>query len=178
MFKKIVYVILVVIVIFLGFVAMQPKDVEFSRSQKMQATSQAIYAEINDLRRWNAWSPWAKIDPLAKEEFEGADSGTGAVMRWSSQNSEVGVGSMTIVETRSNEFIRIKLDFEEPMSGTAYSEFLLTVEGDETIVKWSMISNNRSLIEKAMGLFFDCEKIVGEMYSQGLLNLKSIVENR
>jgi len=29
--------------------------------------------QVNDFHQWDAWSPWAKLDPDAKITFEGPD---------------------------------------------------------------------------------------------------------
>ena len=37
---------------------------------------------MNDFHKWDAWSPWAKLDPNAKTAFEGPSAGEGAVFAW------------------------------------------------------------------------------------------------
>ncbi|MBL7685885.1 MAG: SRPBCC family protein, partial [Deltaproteobacteria bacterium] len=122
------------------------------------------------------WSPWAKLDPNAKNSFEGGPQGKGAIFRWSG-NYEVGEGSMTIVETRPNEFVKIQLDFTKPFSGTNTTEFLLKPQGDQTSVTWSMYGK-RNFISKAMSIFMDCDQMIGGMYEKGFENLKKIVETK
>jgi len=46
---------------------------------------------VNDFHRWNAWSPWARLDPDAINTFAGSESGTGAEFRWKG-NGQVGEG--------------------------------------------------------------------------------------
>jgi hypothetical protein len=36
------------------------------------------FAQVNDLRNWEAWSPWAKLDPAAKQTYAGPTAGVGA----------------------------------------------------------------------------------------------------
>ena len=55
----------------------------------------AVFAKVNNLQRWNSWSPWAALDPNAKTTFEGPRAGKGAIMRWDG-NNQVGAGSMTV----------------------------------------------------------------------------------
>ena len=75
----------------------------------------AVFAQVNDLRQWEAWSPWAKLDPAVKNTFEGAATGTGAIFRWAG-NNEVGEGRMTITESRPSDLIRMKLEFLKPFA--------------------------------------------------------------
>ena len=39
----------------------------------IMAPAAEIFARVNDLRQWEGWSPWAKLDPNAKVSFEGVD---------------------------------------------------------------------------------------------------------
>lgn len=36
-----------------------------------------VFALIEDLRAWNAWSPWEKLDPTMKKTYGGPTSGRG-----------------------------------------------------------------------------------------------------
>jgi hypothetical protein len=140
----------------------------------MKATPEAIFPHVNDLSKWNAWSPWAKLDPNAKNSFEGPTSGNGAIMRWAG-NNDVGEGSMTIVDSRPSELIKFRLDFLKPFAGTNMAEFSFKNEGNLTLVNWSMSGEN-NFITKAIGLVINCDKMVGEQFEKGLVSLKTIVE--
>src|SRR5215210_9240224 len=103
----------------LGFVvvvAMQPSEFRVTRSAKMNAPPEKVFAEVNDFHKWDDWSPWAKLDPNAKNSLEGPSSGAGAVFRWAG-NADVVEGSMTITESKPAERIRLKLEFIKPMAG-------------------------------------------------------------
>lgn len=176
MLKKIIIAIIFIALGFSVFVTMQPDDFRITRSLEISAPADKIFAQVNDFHRWEAWSPWAKIDPNAKTTFEGNSFGVGAVMRWSG-NMEVGVGSSTIVESKLNELIKLQLDFIEPMKGTNTGEFTFKKEGEKTLVTWSMYGKN-NFIGKAIGIILNCEKMVGGMFEQGLANLKNTVEDK
>src|SRR5258708_4924025 len=104
MFKKILVVLVVAVVVFAGVVAMQPADFRVERSVTLAAPAPDVFAQVNDFHNWEAWSPWAKLDPNAKNSFEGSAAGKDAKFHWSG-NSEVGVGSMTILESRPYDLI-------------------------------------------------------------------------
>jgi hypothetical protein len=87
-----------------------------------------VFAQVNDFHNWEAWSPWAKLDPAAKATFEGPHPGKGAIFRWAG-NEEVGEGSMTITESRPSELIKIKLEFLKPFEATNTAEFTLPACG-------------------------------------------------
>jgi hypothetical protein len=155
-------------------IAMQPSDFRVSRSMTMAAPPPAVFEQVNDFHHWEAWSPWIKIDPNAKGTYEGPTAGPGSKFHWDG-NSDVGAGSMTILDSKPNEHVHIKLDFIRPMEGTNDVYFTLKPEGENTNVTWSMEGKN-NFIAKAISLVIDCEKMVGGYYEQGLANMKAIVE--
>ena len=119
-------------------------------------------------------APYAKRDPAMKKTYEGAPAGTGAIYTWAG-NNEVGEGRLTIVESRPNELITIKLEFVRPFAATNTAEFTFKPEGDQTAVTWSLTGKN-NLISKAIGLFMDVDKMVGGDFEKGLADLKSVKE--
>jgi hypothetical protein len=133
-----------------------------------------VFAQVNELRKWKAWSPWAKKDPNAKESYEGPAAGTGAIMSWAG-NNEVGEGRMTIVESRPAELVRFKLEFFKPFAATNTAAFEFRPEGQGTRVTWTMNGRN-NFIGKAMCLVFDMDKMVGGDFEQGLAGIRQIVE--
>ncbi|MEQ1638276.1 MAG: SRPBCC family protein [Methylococcales bacterium] len=174
MLEIILILVAIAIIIFILVAARQPDDFCITRSITVNAPAGAVFTHINDLQKWEAWSPWAKLDPNAQNFFEGPEAGTGAIMRWAG-NNKVGVGSMKITESRLDEFIQFKLQFLKPFVATNAAEFTFTPEGDKTRVSWSMYGKN-NLMAKAMGLIMNCDKMVGGQFEQGLGDLKGVVE--
>src|SRR5580698_1329000 len=115
MLKKILVAIVLVIAVAAVVVAMQPADLRITRSATIDAPAGDVFAQVNDFHKWQAWSPWAKLDPAAKNTYEGSSSGEGAIFKWSG-NSQVGEGTMTLVESHPSDRIRIKLDFVRPFA--------------------------------------------------------------
>ena len=174
MLDIILILVLAAVILFLIVAAMKPSDFRITRTGTINAPASAVFAQVNDLHKWDAWSPWAKLDPDAKNSFEGSASGVGAIMRWVG-NNKVGQGSMTILESRPDEFISFKLEFLKPFKATNTSEFTFTNENDQTTVTWSMYGTN-NFMGKAIGLIMNCEKMVGGQFEKGLATLKSVVE--
>jgi uncharacterized protein YndB with AHSA1/START domain len=174
MLKKILIVIAVIVVVFVIIVALQPAEYHVARTATIAAPAEVVFEQVNELKKWDAWSPWVKIDPAMKQTYEGPASGTGAISRWAG-NNQVGEGSMTITESRPNELIRFNLEFIKPMAGTSTTEFSFKPEGNQTTVTWSMSGRN-NFIAKAMCLFMNMDKMVGGQFESGLTQMKSIVE--
>ena len=176
MLKKILLGVVAVLVVFAVIVALQPADFKVVRSASITAEPATVFSEVNDLHRWNAWSPWAKLDPAMKQTHAGAPAGTGAIYSWAG-NSDVGEGRMTITESRPNELVRIKLEFLKPFAATNTTEFTFKPQGNQTAVTWSM-AGEKNFISKAMCLFMNMDKMVGGDFEKGLASLKSIAESR
>lgn len=176
MLKRTVIGFAAVVLLFLGYVALQPSSFHIERASIVVAPPSAVFAEVNDFRNWEAWSPWARLDPDAKATFEGPASGEGAVFHWAG-NREVGEGRMTVVESRPDERIRIRVDFVKPWEGTSTSEFTFRPDGPRTIVTWAM-SGEQTFVQKAVCVFFSLDKMLGAQFEKGLASLKSVVEGK
>ncbi|MCD6035812.1 MAG: polyketide cyclase [Rickettsiales bacterium] len=173
-FKKVLFGLVAIVGILAVVVAMQPDEYSVSRTATIAASPAKVFEQVNNLQNWNAWSPWAKLDPEAKSTFEGPEAGTGAIMRWEG-NKEVGVGSMSITESRPDEAVIIGLEFIKPMTGQATAEFTFKEEGKETVVTWTTSGKN-NFVGKAVSLVMDCQKMMGGYQEEGLNNIKGIVE--
>ncbi len=164
----------IIIVVFLIVVALQPPEYRVARSATISAPPAAVFAQVNDFHKWEAWNPWGKIDPTMKQTFAGAPAGTGAVYSWAG-NKEVGEGRMTITESRPNELIRITLDFFKPFAATSIAELTFKPEGNQTAVIWSM-SGEKNFMAKAIHLFMNMDKMIGDQFEKGLVDMKAAAE--
>lgn len=174
MLNIILMLIPVAIIVLLVLASRQPDDFRITRTGSISAPASAIFPHVNDIHKWKAWDPWAKLDPNSKNSFEGPEEGVGAKMSWVG-NNKVGVGSMTITESRPNDFIQFKLEFLKPMQATNTAEFAFTPEGNQTTVTWTMTGTN-NFMAKVMGLFMNFDKMVGGQFEKGLADLKALVE--
>jgi hypothetical protein len=164
----------IVLIAFLVLVALQPADFRIVRTRVMAAPAAEVFGQVNDFHQWQAWSPWAKLDPSMKQTYEGAPAGTGAVYMWTG-NKQVGEGRMTVLESRPSELIRIKLEFLRPFKATNTAEFAFEPNGHQTAVAWSM-SGRKNFLFKAFGLFMNLDKMIGSDFEKGLANMKAVVE--
>lgn len=172
MIIKILLILAVAIAVFLVIAALQPADFRVSRTATVDAPASVVFAQVNDLHKFQDWSPWAKLDPQCKVDFSGPPAGTGAIFTWSG-NNQVGAGRMTLIESRPDELIRFKMDFLKPFKGDATTEFTFKPDGGRTIVTWSMSGKN-SFPAKAVSLFIKCDDMVGREFEKGLTNLNSV----
>lgn len=173
-FAKIILGILALVTALAAFVAMQPAEFQVVRSTRIAAPAEIVFAQVNDFHNWEAWSPWAKLDPEAKNSFAGAPAGKGSIFKWSG-NDKVGEGIMTITESNPNELIQISLEFVRPMAATDITEFTFVPDGEKTIVTWTM-SGQKNFMSKAVCLFMNMDKTVGGDFETGLAKLKALAE--
>jgi len=166
--------IVVLILLLLIIAALRPSNFRVERTATIAAPPADAFAQVNDFHKWEAWSPWAKIDPAMKQTYEGAPAGTGAIYTWNG-NSKVGEGRMTILESKPTEHIRIKLEFMRPFAATNAAEFSFKPQGDETSVTWSM-DGNFNFMMKVMGLFMSMDKMLGGQFEKGLAQMSTAAQ--
>ena len=164
------------VAVFLVVVALQPSDFRVERTGLIDAPADVVFDEVNDFHRWDAWSPWAKLDPKAKNEFSGQAKGQGAKFSWSG-NEKVGEGSMTILESKPDELIRIDLSFERPFKNKCDVEYTFKPKDGKIAVTWSMFGKN-NFIGKAMCMFMNMDKMLGGEFEKGLAQMKAAAEAR
>ena len=169
---KIILIALPLVFAVLGtIVALQSSEFRVVRSAILSAPAQALFALVNDFHRWEAWSPWEKLDPALERSYDGAPAGVGTVYSWVG-NNQVGEGRMTILESHPNDLIRIKLEFLKPFAATHTADFTFKPEGDRTRVTWNMFGE-KNFLSKAIGLFMNMDKMIGDNFEQGLAQLES-----
>ncbi len=177
MLKTIAIIAAVIVVIVAGiliYAATKPNSFTVRRSIEAKALPAKIFALINDLHGWAAWSPYEKKDPDMKRTFSGAPAGKGAVYEWDGNNT-VGKGRMEIIEASAPSKVAIKLDFIKPFEGHNTAEFTMEPKGDQTVVTWAMYGPS-SYIFKLMGTFMSMDNMIGKDFEVGLVNLKALAE--
>ena len=174
--KRLVIGLVLLVATFLVVVWLQPDDYRLTRTTVVAAPAAAVFDQVNDLRKWENWSPWAKLDPNARVTFSGPQAGQGASFRWEG-NEKVGAGTMTITESRPNLRVAARTDFVKPFEGTSSSDFVFSESGGQTNVIWTM-SGKQSFIGKAICLFMSMETMLGPEFERGLAQLKQAAERR
>ena len=155
-------------------VASRPAQFHVARTATIAAKPPAVFAQVNDFHGWDAWNPWAKLDPAMQHSYSGAPAGVGAVYAWAG-NSQVGEGRMTVTESRPSEMIRIKMEFLKPFASTSTAQFTFRPEGDHTVVTWSMEGRN-NFMAKAIHLVMNMDRMIGGQFEKGLPQMKAVVE--
>ena len=154
--------------------ATKPDTFRVQRAASIKAPPEKVFTLINDFKRWDAWSPWEKKDPVMKRTWGAVTNGKGAYYAWEG-NSDVGQGSMEIAESVPSSKITLKLDFVKPFEGHNVVEFTLEPRGDVTNVTWAM-QGPAPFLSKVIQVFCDMDNMVGKDFEAGLASMKAAAE--
>jgi hypothetical protein len=167
-------VVVIMLVVFLGYVAQQPAHVHVERSKVVNATTQDVWPYITDYKRFPEWSPWAGIDPAQKVEVSDPSSGVGAWYTWAG-NKEVGKGRMQKVAIEDQKKVVEKLEFIEPFESKA--DVVLTTDSVAagTKITWGF-DTDMSFMGKAAGVFMNMDSSLGADFTRGLDKLATLAE--
>lgn len=168
--------IIIISLLLIGFITLQilPDAAHISRSTTIAASPQTVYQELITFKNFNSWSPWAGKDTATVYTYAGPAQGVGAKMSWSSENPEVGSGSMEIIEIKENELVKTTMRFDGFDSSPTASYIIEPVD-EGTKLTWTYDEEGISGIAKVFGAMMD--KFLGPDYEAGLASLKTRIEN-
>lgn len=174
---KIIGIILVLVIgIALVMAIMQPTEGSLESSIMIDASPEMIYEEAVNIKKMDVWSPWYNIEPSAFS-YEGPEEGVGATSKWVSENPDLGIGSLTIIEAVPNKSIKTKMVFEG-FNGTFNSRLNLTAEGESTKVVWGYDYSELDIVARFFMSLMDINEQMTPMFEEGLVDLKEIVESK
>ncbi|WP_342379738.1 SRPBCC family protein [Myxococcus stipitatus] len=172
--KKTPGIIVVAIAVLLLAVGRRPDTFRVERSATIQAPAEVVFSLVNDFRRWEQWSPWWKLEPTQQVVLAGSSEGVGAVYEW--RGERTGSGRMEIVESQPNTYVRIRLDFTEPMRATNTTEYVLTPVPGGVALTWVMSGEN-TFAGKVLQLFASMDEMMGRDFERGLADIKHLAES-
>jgi Polyketide cyclase / dehydrase and lipid transport len=150
-----------------------PGMTHVERSIDINAPSAAVFNQINEFKNWVNWSPWYKLDPKMALTYSQPSAGIGAKYNWASENKDLGKGQMTILDTKTNEKVQIKLLFDNHESLVDFK--LVAKDSLSTQVTWNMnIDNGLNPLSRWVGLGMD--KFMGPDFEKGLADIKAFCE--
>jgi RimJ/RimL family protein N-acetyltransferase/uncharacterized protein YndB with AHSA1/START domain len=173
--KKVLYVILGLIAVVLIAALFMPKDFAVEREIVINKPRAEVYDYLEALKNQNNWSVWGRKDPNMKLEFKGTDRAVGFVYMWEG-NDDVGKGEQEIKKITKGERIDTELRFLEPMESKS-NAYMITEDAapNETKVKWGF-TGDMSYPMNIMLPFMNMDEMIGKDFSEGLKNLKEILE--
>jgi hypothetical protein len=162
-----------VIALFFAAGFFMPGVTHVERSIDINAPSSTVFNQINEFKNWVNWSPWYKLDPKMALQYSEPSMGVGANYTWVSENKDLGAGKMTILDTKPNEKVQIKLLFDNHESLVDFK--LVAKDSTATKVTWNMnIDNGLNPLSRWGGLLMD--KLMGPDFEKGLVDIKKVCE--
>ena len=172
MLKNILAGIIALVIAFFVIGFLLPTEYRVERSIAINAPVAAVYSQVIDLKKSEAWNPWIRRDATMKLSYTDTSSGTGAAYSWTSENS--GHGTMTVAKVEPLKRIETSLDFGDMGKSTGFWTF--EADGEATRVVWGFSgSTGGDPIQAYFGLLMD--SMAGPDFEQGLENLKQVVES-
>lgn len=173
--KKVFYIILGLIAIFLITAFFMPKDYAVEREILINKPKSVVFAYLKQLKNQDNWSVWMKLDPNIKKTSTGTDGTVGYTARWEG-NKDVGIGEQEITKIDDGYRIDTELRFKEPFESTS-DAYMITdsIGANQTKVRWGF-TGVMPFPMNAMLPFMGMEESVGKDFSDGLKNLKGILE--
>ena len=173
MIAIVLIVVAVALAAVLAYAASKPDSFTVQRSALIEAPPEQIFPLIDDLHAQSAWSPFEK-DPDMKRTHSGPARGPGAAYAWEG-NRRVGAGQIAITESQPPSKVVLSLRMLRPFKADNVVEFTLDRSGAGTRVTWAMRGRS-PFMAKLMGLFMNCDNMVGKQFEEGLAKLKTLVE--
>ena len=153
--------------------ALKRNRFRIERKVSIRARPETVFPLINNLRGFNVWNPYLKMDPAARQTYGAIDEGNGASYAW--ESAKTGVGSMEIIESIPPTKVLMKLEFVKPFRASNFGEFTLSRKGGSCEVTWAM-HGPKPFMTRLMTMFFSMDKMVGREFSKGLAGLKALAE--
>lgn len=172
--KYILFLLLILIIGFLIYVAVQPNEYDVKRTKLINAPSNVIYNNINDLKQWESWGPWHDDDSTIVSTYSGSSVGVGAKSSWTSKD---GPGNMELVSTVPDKSVDLKMQISDYEPTDIYWT-LEEVEGG-TNVTWGMKNEKNPFMFKLFGaLTGGMDGMLGTMEEKGLDNLANVISEQ
>ena len=172
--KYILFLILIAIIGFAIYAAVQPNEYNVKRTKLIKAPANIIYNNINDIKLWDNWGPWHDEDSTIVTTYSNNTIGVGAKSNWTSKD---GPGNMELVNSVPNKSVDLKMQFGDYEPSDVYWT-LEEVEGG-TNVTWGMKNKKNPYIFKFFSaLKGGMDNMLGEMEENGLSNLANVVDEQ
>lgn len=151
-----------------------PRQVHVERSTEILAPADDVFDNVNNLKMWDQWSAWHKMDPDAEYVYSPNPIGKDAFYTWNGE--AVGEGKLQITKSIRPETIETSLDFKSQGTGAGKWTFQ-PIDGGDTKVTWGFDTDvGWNPISKCFGLLMD--GILGPQFEQGLADLKDLTESQ
>ena len=173
MFKKIGIGFGIIIAGILILAAFQPREMNVGRELVIAASPEVLFPYMNNSQKSYEWMPWAEGDPGIEIKYSGPSEGVGSKSNWNGK--KMGIGSSEVVESVMNKIVKTKLEYTKPFEMSQLAEISLTPTAGGALVKWG-VSGQNNYFFRLIGIFVNCDNMIGREFEKGLSKLKSLTE--
>lgn len=153
-----------------------PSSLKIERKVNINASSDIVFHQVDELRNWKNWAVWAEKDSTIYSKtgaYSVPSSGVGSTFSWISENNDVGAGSLKITKSQPFDLVELSLDFG---TGDVLSYWNFQQKEDGLEVVWGInFDFGFNPITKWFGLFLEDD--LSADLEKGLQNLKKYAEN-
>lgn len=174
--KKILYVLVGLVAVYLILCIAGPSTVKVERSIDIKISSvEDLQHKLADLKFFHdKWSPWTRRDPNMKTTYTGVCCEPGSSYSWESEKDSVGKGIMTFNKFNADSVL-MTLNFDNTGDTKVY--YVTKDNANGTIkVNWGMVFDI-GFFGRAPMLFMNMDKMIGPDYEAGLKTLKIVIES-
>ncbi|MCB0382095.1 MAG: SRPBCC family protein [Psychroserpens sp.] len=171
-FKYILFLILILIIGFAIYIAVQPNSFHVERTRTIPAPAAVIYNNISDFKNWEAWSSWVEEKPETVITLSNQTKGVGGSYTW---EDEDGIGTMKTVAAVPNSSMTQEMQFADfPVNEVRWK--LIPNKDGTTDVTWTIDGKNLPFLFKAYTTVMGgMENLIGPKYERGLELLEDIL---
>lgn len=146
------------------------------RRISISASPAEVFRRVGVLQEWDAWSPWAAMDPAMSKTYSGDPGTVGSQYNWSG-NRKVGQGQMNITEVNPDSDVTIDLQFFKPFKSRSVTRVEVKSAGEVTEVTWRMTGEQTFMLKAMTMVGKGMDAQVGPDFEKGLAQLKRISES-
>lgn len=144
----------IVVVVIAAAGPMMTNDLTADRTIVIATPPENIFAHVNSLENFNAWSPWAAGDGGSTYGVEVQNGHAGADMVWKSDSYVGCAGSGEVAAARPGARVRTALDCSN--SGALKAGEVFTSEYDDSQVIWQAHTDvGDTVVQRYFGLVND-----------------------
>lgn len=162
--------IIILLIVIVGLIL--PAKVTIEKSIVINAPEATVFEQVNTLKNWEKWSPWAKMDPTAKVVYNDIPSGNGASYSW--EGEKIMKGTMTLADVKEYSHITEKMLFNGKDSAQATMDFVK--EGKGVKVTWKMDMDNGWNVFGRLATAIFVKGMMEDAFEQGLKDMKDVAE--
>ena len=176
MFRKVLLSIVLIVVLFFGYVSTRQSQFHIEDSAVIRAPIEKVFPYVSDLKKGGEWSPFEKVDPLMKKDFIGASDQVGAKLIFQG-NSDAGAGSLEILKIQAPETVELHLIMTAPFPADNLIQYKLETVPEGTRFTWIM-SGDGGFLGKLISVFIDCDTMIKKQFQLGFQNLNQLMEGK